>query len=83
MEITLYIVCGVALLLSLIFSARSGKVLKNLAVSSVLGFGVLLLFVFFGENIGLEVDLNFVTALLSITGGVPGAVFAAVVRTFV
>ena len=83
MEITLYIVCGIAFLLSIIFSARSGKMFRNLAISSALGFGALLLFVVFGKSIGIEVNLNIVTALLSVTGGVPGAVFAALMGMFI
>ena len=83
MEIILYIVCGVALLMSIILSARSGKTLKNLAISSSLGFVTLLLLVFFGKSIGISVNLNIVTALLSLSGGIPGAIFAGLIGMFI
>ena len=83
MEIILYIVCGVALLMSIILSARSGKTLKNLVISSTLGFVTLLLLVFFGKSIGISVNLNIVTALLSVTGGIPGAIFAGLIGMFI
>ena len=83
MEIILYIVCGVALLISVILSARSGKTLKNLAISSTLGFVTLLLLVFFGNIIGISVNLNIVTALLSLSGGIPGAIFAGLIGVFI
>lgn len=83
MEIILYIVCGIALLISIFLSARSGKTLKNLAISSTLGFLTLLLLMFFGKNIGLSVNLNLVTALLSVTGGIPGAIFAGLIGMFI
>ena len=83
MEIILYIVCGIALLISIFLSARSGKTLKNLAISSSLGFVTLLLLVFFGNSIGISVNLNIVTALLSLSGGIPGAIFVVLIGMFI
>ncbi len=83
MDIILYVVCGIALLLSFVLSARAGKTLRNFTISSALGFLTLLLLVFFGKNIGLPVNLNLVTALLSVTGGIPGAIFAGLIGIFI
>lgn len=83
MEIILYVICGIALLISILLSARSGKTLKNLVISSALGFVTLLLLVFFGNRIGLSVNLNIVTALLSLSGGIPGAIFAGLIGMFI
>ena len=83
MDIILYVVCGIAFLLSVILSLRLGNAVKFLAISSALGLACLLLFVFLGSNIGLRVNLNAVTVLLSLTGGIPGAIFAAVIGMFI
>lgn len=83
MEPVLYIACGIGLLLTVIVSARTGKFWRNMILSSVLGVCVLLLCVFFGKKIGICANLNPVTALLSVVGGVPGAVFSVLLGIFI
>ncbi len=76
LQIALYIVCGISVLLTVILSLGTGKTLKNLLISSLLGFFVLLICTLFGKSFGVEVNFNSVTALLSLAGGLPGTVFA-------
>ena len=82
MDWLLYGICGVSALLTLIVSLRSGKGIRYFAISSACGVALLLVLTAFGRKVGVTVSLNPTTLLLSLTGGVPGTVFAAALRYF-
>lgn len=82
MDWLLYLVSGVSFLLTLTVSLLAGKGIKYLLISAVSGVAVLLLAVFGGGFIGLDVSLNPATLLLSAAGGLPGTAFVIALRLF-
>ena len=82
MDWLLYVVGGVSFLLTLIVSLLSGKGIRYLLISSACGVALLLVAVWLGGGVGLNVSFNPTTLLLSAAGGMPGAAFAVALRLF-
>ena len=70
------VVVGVIALIRIV--AAPIKKLLKLALNAVLGFVLLWLVNFFGDFVGIRIEINWVTILISAVLGVPGIVLMVV-----
>lgn len=74
MQYVIFVLCIIALIIiAKIFSWPLKKIIK-LILNIIIGLIMILLVNVFGENIGLHIPFNIVTAVISGTLGIPGVI---------